>query len=330
MSDISQWSTSAASNNSAPPDGAPEGQAPSTVNDCMREIMAAVARQYEDAQGSLVTTGAGNAYVLTTNNTHAALADQGFLVFRADRTNTGAATLNVDTLGAKSIQSGIVNVASGDIIANAIVCVAYNSNNDTYDLLNTNSAAQLGTKLGLGALAYKATVNNADWSGTDLEVANGGTGASDAATARTNLAAAANTLSGADFTGLTTVAGNALEAGDDFLVMDDTTAKRIPYSSGGCVIPAEVTGTTDTLDVNNMNTFQEYNNAAAITVTLNTGVGVKGNYFICQQTGAGQVTISGTATFDSAIGEKTRAQNSVLTLINKGSDVWAVYGDAAA
>lgn len=36
------WSTTAASNSATPPDGWPEGQAPSTVNDCAREMMASI------------------------------------------------------------------------------------------------------------------------------------------------------------------------------------------------------------------------------------------------------------------------------------------------
>ena len=48
--DIKDWSSSAGGNTSASPDGAPEGMAPSGVNDTIREVMAAVRRQYEDAQ----------------------------------------------------------------------------------------------------------------------------------------------------------------------------------------------------------------------------------------------------------------------------------------
>lgn len=141
MSNVSQWNASAASNNSAPPDGAPEGQAPGTVNDVMREIMAAVARQYQDSDGSIITAGSSNAYTLTTNNVHAALADMGLTVFRADRSNTGAATLNVDSLGAKSIESGGTALGSGELVQDSLYVACYNATNDTYDLLN---AAAIG------------------------------------------------------------------------------------------------------------------------------------------------------------------------------------------
>lgn len=45
-----RWSTTAASNSSTPPDGWPEGQAPSTVNDCAREMMAQIRTAITDLQ----------------------------------------------------------------------------------------------------------------------------------------------------------------------------------------------------------------------------------------------------------------------------------------
>lgn len=135
MSDVSQWATSAASNNDAAPDGWPEGQAPSTVNDCGREVMAAVARWYSDTDGTLTDAGTANVRTLTTNSTHAALADQSLLVFRSSIANTGATTLNVDSLGAKAVRINGNALTGGELKADKVVAVAYNATDDAYDII---------------------------------------------------------------------------------------------------------------------------------------------------------------------------------------------------
>jgi hypothetical protein len=61
-------------------------------------------------------------------------------------------------------------------------------------VLDDANAAAWGITLGLQALAYKATINNADWSGADLDITNGGTGASSAAAARSNLSIIASNI----------------------------------------------------------------------------------------------------------------------------------------
>jgi len=139
MSKVSSWSTTPGSNNSASPDGWPEGQSPSSVNDCAREMMAQLASWYTDLKGTITTGGTTTAYTLTTTQAHAALTDIGVFAFQINAANTGAATLAVDGLTAKSMRINGNALASGDLRTNEIVLAVYNPDTDVFDLFKSSS-----------------------------------------------------------------------------------------------------------------------------------------------------------------------------------------------
>ena len=128
MSDIQAWSTTAGNNNSASPDGWPENMAYSAVNNSARENMAALASWYKDLNGTLTAGGTSTAYTLTPNRTFSAYEDGMEFVFKVDEVNTGAVTLNVSTLGAKSVVDIEGNaLAAGEFVANRWYRAVYQS-----------------------------------------------------------------------------------------------------------------------------------------------------------------------------------------------------------
>lgn len=104
----------------------PENQAPSSVNNGARALEGLIARWHKDINGSKVTTGSANAYVLAANQTLSGYYDGLDLTFDANFTNSGAATINVDGLGAKTIKKfHDVDLASGDFEAGGKYRVVY-------------------------------------------------------------------------------------------------------------------------------------------------------------------------------------------------------------
>jgi hypothetical protein len=119
MNEISNgaWSETDASNNAATPNGWPEGQPPSSVNDCARMMMGAVKRFWGRINGTYVTTGAANAYVLTPAAGLSAYVAGERYSFRASFANSGPATLDISSLGAKTIKRFV----NGGSTASALV-----------------------------------------------------------------------------------------------------------------------------------------------------------------------------------------------------------------
>jgi hypothetical protein len=135
MGGVLDWSTTPGSNTAVDGVNIAEGMQPGLVNNGMRAIMALVREWQLDFSG-VVTGGAGDAYTLTSNQGIAAYADGLRFSFRADRANTGAATLNIDTRGAKNLRKSfsgaLVALVANDIVADGVYDVVYDVSADVF------------------------------------------------------------------------------------------------------------------------------------------------------------------------------------------------------
>lgn len=99
---------------------------------------------------------------------------------------------NTDSLGqaSKTVAISRVSIVEGDATDETDPTSPRLLGVEQLLCLRDYQTSSLLAAVGLGDLAAQDTVNDDDWSGTDLAIANGGTGASDAATALSNLGAA--------------------------------------------------------------------------------------------------------------------------------------------
>lgn len=132
MASIYDWSLTAANNANADADiNWAEGQPPSSVNNSARMMMQRVKELIADLGGITAVTGSANVLNFTAKSAIAANADGLRLSFRAATDNAGAATFNVNAVGAKPILKftldGEAQLGAGEIQAGCIYEVVYSA-----------------------------------------------------------------------------------------------------------------------------------------------------------------------------------------------------------
>ena len=123
----------------------PEGVAAGQVNDGVRALEGILARGFKDAvEGNINSTGSANAYLMAANRTISAYYDGMRQGFHANFANTGPATLDIDSVGAKTIKKNHdVDLASGDIETNQYVEAVYSATDDTFQMLSPTASISI-------------------------------------------------------------------------------------------------------------------------------------------------------------------------------------------
>ena len=100
----------------------------------------------------VASAGAGNAYTVSMPTALAAYVDGYEVVMKANHTNTGAATIDIDGLGAKSLRRQYGEaLAAGDIQSGKIVPFRYNTTSGYFEmqLITTGNMTDVATVAGI-------------------------------------------------------------------------------------------------------------------------------------------------------------------------------------
>lgn len=120
-------------------------------------------------------TGTANTYAITVSPSISAYTNGQIFSFKAGNANSGASTLNVDSVGAKTIKKngGTANLVSGDIVAGQVCIVEYDGTNfQILSLLGTTAVTKFGGTGSDGALSIASGATNIDLGSALLVVKN--------------------------------------------------------------------------------------------------------------------------------------------------------------
>ncbi len=116
----------------------------------------------KNAEKYAATATGNDTYVITLSPAPTSLVNGMTVIFKADVANTGPATINVNGLGAISIVTGLSTaLTTGDILANQVCVLVYNSTGTVFELVNPASLT-----LSLAFTNGTTTKNAADASAT--------------------------------------------------------------------------------------------------------------------------------------------------------------------
>ncbi|MGY4159049.1 microcystin-dependent protein [Bradyrhizobium sp. USDA 4461] len=114
-----------------------EGQAPSSVNDSARAMMAATAKYRDDIAGAIVTSGSSTSYALSSYQQFDSFTNMNgaMIAFAPHITNGGTSVINVDGLGARPLRTGPgVELQAGVIIQGTPYAATYNNSDAVWYL----------------------------------------------------------------------------------------------------------------------------------------------------------------------------------------------------
>jgi len=132
-----KWSVTAGSNDSADSTvNFREGQAPSTINNSTRAVMAAVKKWWLDLGGMTDTAGTASALTIASNQGLSTLTDGFCIAARMHVTNGASPTLQVDSTAAKNvtIAPGFAPSA-GMLLIGTVQTFVYDAGNDEWRLI---------------------------------------------------------------------------------------------------------------------------------------------------------------------------------------------------